>query len=411
VLRPYRELARTPRVLALLAWTLVGRLHMTGTPLAMSFLIAGWTGSYAVAGMVGAVLMAGLGVAGPVRGRLADQRGAAGLLVGAGVIYGAGLTLVAFLPSWLPSGWWPVEALLTFAVGLTCPQVGPVARATWPRMLEGSALTSMYTVEATFTELLYAVGPLLAASVVALLNPAMAIVVCGVLATIGSVAVARALTRAGHAGPVPRSKRASGKRAALLTAPGVLASLGLAVCLVGALFMVDTTIVALARNMDLPILAGALGAVWAVGSFTGGLVAGGLTGHPRLTLRVVLTLAGLIALVPALPPLFDPASPWLVGVILLFGGAAIAPSVAAANIVMGQLSPPERRAEAFGWVGTAGTVGFLIGLPSSGLLLDHGGPAVAAAGATVLGVLAVVLTLLIPVAVKPTTPITVAASV
>jgi MFS family permease len=114
VLRPYRELARVPHVLGLLTWSLVGRLHMTGTPLAMSFLIAGWTGSYAVAGLVGAVLMAGLGVAGPVRGRVADRRGAAGQLVGWGVIYGAGLTLVALVPTWLSPGWWPVEAVVTF---------------------------------------------------------------------------------------------------------------------------------------------------------------------------------------------------------------------------------------------------------------------------------------------------------
>jgi MFS family permease len=399
VLRPYRELARVPRALVLLTWTLVGRLHMTGTPLAMSFLIAGWTGSYALAGVIGAVLMAGLGVAGPVRGRLADRHGAASRLVSAGVIYGAGLTLVAFLPSWLPASWWPLEGVLAFAAGLTCPQVGPVARATWPRMLSGTALTSMYTVEATFTELLYAVGPLLAASVVWLLSPALAIVLCGVLATLGSVVFARALVAAGYGGPLPASEKPSGNRAELLTVPGVLASLGLAVCLVGALFTVDTTIIALARNMGLPIVAGALGAVWAVGSFAGGLFAGGLVGTPKLTFRVVLTLAGLVALVPVL--MWEPVSPWLVGVVLLFGGAAISPAVAASNIVLGELSPPSRRTEAYGWLSSAYTVGSLIALPGSGVLLDHGGPAAAAIGACVMGVLAVGLAVLIALAPRP----------
>ncbi|MEV4317475.1 MFS transporter [Actinocrispum sp. NPDC049592] len=395
MLRPYRELARVPQALALLTWTLVGRLHQTGTPLAMSFLIAGWTGSYARAGVVAALLMAGLGVAGPVLGRLADKRGAAGQLMVSGVTYGLGLTLVAYLPSWLPAGWWPVEGVLAFTVGLSCPQVAPIARATWPRMLSGSALTSMYTVEATFTELLYAVGPLLAASVVAVLNPALAIVTCGVLATLGSVVFARALTTAGYGGPLPASTRATSSTG-LLRAPGVLASLGLMVCLVGALFTVDTTIVALARNMDLPILAGALGAVWAVGSFGGGMIAGGLSGQPRLAFRVLLTLVGLAALIPVLPPLFDPASPWLVGLVLLLGGAAISPAVAAANIVLGELAPADRRAEAFGWASTASTAGFFIALPGSGMLLDHGGPAFAATGATAIGILAVLLTLLIP---------------
>jgi MFS family permease len=395
VLRPYRELARVPHVLGLLTWTLVGRLHLTGTPLGMSFLIAGWTGSYALAGLVGAVLMAGLGVAGPVRGRVADRRGAAGQLVGWGVIYGAGLTLVAFLPTWLSPGWWPVEAVVTFCVGLACPQVGPVARATWPRMMSGRALTSMYTVEATFVELLYAVGPLLAASVVSLLTPALAIVTCGVLATVGSVVFARALVRAGHGGPLPATEKTADRGPALLTVPGVLPVLAVLTCAVGALFMIDTTIVAFARNLDLPILAGALGAVWAIGSFTGGLVAGGLSGRPRLTVRVLLMFAGLVVLIPALPPLIEPV-PWLVGVLLFVGGATIAPAVAATSVVIGDLAPPERRTEAFGWASTASTVGVFFALPGSGLLLDHGGPAVAVAGAAVLGLLAVGVTFLVP---------------
>jgi hypothetical protein len=405
VLRPYRELAAAPGVPALLTWSMLGRLHLMGTPLAMSFLIAGWTGSYALAGVIGAALMAGLGVAGPVRGRAADRAGAAGLLVTLGMAYGAGLVLVAFVPSWLPAGWWPVEGVLAFVVGLANPPVVPVIRATWPRMLTGTALNSVYTVEATFTELLYAVGPLLAAAVVTLLNPAMAIVVCGVLAALGSLGFAHALSRAGQSGPVPVSGTASGRRAALLTAPGVLAALGLMMCLVGALLTVDMTIVAWARDIDLPILAGILGAVWALGSFAGGLVAGGLTGRPRLRVRVLLTLLGLAALVPVLPPVIEPASPWLVGVILLFGGAAISPAVAAVNITVSELSPPERRAEAYGWLSTSSTVGFSIALPCSGLLLDHGGPAFSAAGSFLLALVAVVLTLFIPMSVEPAGPV------
>ncbi|GAB3910184.1 MFS transporter [Kibdelosporangium lantanae] len=402
MLRPYRELARVPHVLGLLTWTLVGRLHLTGTPLAMSFLIAGWTGSYALAGLVGGSLMAGYGVAGPVLGRFADRRGAASQLVGSGVIYGAGLTLVAFVPSWLSPDWWPLEAVITACVGLACPQVGPTGRATWPRLLSGNGLTSMYTVEATLTELLYAVGPLLAASVVSLLTPAWAIVTCGVLATLGSVVFARALVRAGHGGPLPATAKKSGRGPTLLTAPGVLALLAVMTCLVGGLFMIDATIVAFARNLGLPLLAGALGAVWAAGSFTGGLVAGTLTGRPRLTVRVALTLAGLVVLIPAMPPVLDPPVPWLVGVLLFLSGATIAPAVAATSVVVGELAPPERRTEAFGWVATANTVGIFFALPGSGLLLDHGGPAVAVTGAAVLGLLAAGVTFLVPSAAPVT---------
>ncbi|MBP2322607.1 MFS family permease [Kibdelosporangium banguiense] len=402
MLQPYRDLAAVPRVPGLLTWTMLGRLHLTGTPLAMSFLIAGWTDSYALAGVVGAALMAGIGVAGPVRGRAADRRGAARLLVVTGISYGVGLTVIAFIPSLLPAAWWPVMAVAAFVVGLSNPPVIPVSRAVWPRLLKGPALNSVYTVDATLTELLYAVGPLLAAFLVALVSPAASIVISGALATVGALGFAKMLSLAGQSGPVPASTDGETRRdrVGLLNTPGILASLGLALCLVAALLMVDMTIVGWAREVGAPILAGVLGAVWAIGSGIGGLVAGGLSGMPRLTRRVLLNLLGVAALVPVLPPVFDPASPWLIGLVLLLGGAAIAPAAAAANARVGEIAPPERRTEAYGWLSSASTVGFSIALPTSGFLLDHGGPSVAAAGAVVFVVLGVLLAVRIP-APKP----------
>ncbi|CAM4199062.1 MFS transporter [Kibdelosporangium persicum] len=400
MLQPYRELAAVPRVPALLIWASLGRLHMTGTPLAMSFLIAGWTGSYTLAGVIGAALLIGIGVSGPVRGRAADRRGAAGLVMVTGVGYGLGMIVLAFVPTWLPGSWWPVMAVGAFAVGLFNPPVIPVSRAIWPRMLSGSALNSAYTVDATLTELMYAVGPLLAAALVAAVNPEMSLVISGALAMLGAAGFARMLSVAGQSGPVATSDQAKPRRAGLFTVPGVSASLLLSFFLVAALLMVDMTIVAWARNVGEPILAGVLGAVWAVGSGIGGLVAGGLRGAPRLTRRVVLNLLGVAALVPVLPPVFDPASPWLIGLVLLFGGAAIAPAVAAANARLGELAPAERRTEAYGWLSSASTAGFAIALPTSGFLLDHGGPSVAAAGAVVMVTLGVLLAARIPAA-KP----------
>jgi hypothetical protein len=319
-----------------------------------------------------------------------------------GIGYGVGLTLIAFVPSLLPPAWWPVMAVAAFVVGLSNAPVIPVSRAVWPRLLEGPALNSVYTVDATLTELLYAVGPLLAASLVALVNPAASIVISGILATAGAIGFAKMLSISGQGGPVPVSPAASGKPSgvALLTAPGILASLGLAFFLVAALLTVDMTIIGWAREAGAPFLAGVLGAVWAIGSGVGGLIVGGLTGMPRLTRRVLLNLAGVVALVPVLPPVFDPASPWLIGLVLLLGGAAIAPAVAAANARVGELAPVELRTEAYGWLSSASTAGFAIALPVSGFLLDHGGPSVAAAGSAVFVLLGVLLALRIP-APKP----------
>nr|WP_042195900.1 MFS transporter [Kibdelosporangium sp. MJ126-NF4]CEL22293.1 ABC transporter, permease protein [Kibdelosporangium sp. MJ126-NF4]CTQ93075.1 ABC transporter, permease protein [Kibdelosporangium sp. MJ126-NF4] len=399
--QPYRELAAVPRVPSLLIWASLGRLHMTGTPLAMSFLIAGWTGSYAIAGVIGAALLTGNGVAGPVRGRAADRRGPVGLLLVTGACYGVGMMVLAFVPIWLPSSWWPLMAVGAFVVGLANPPVIPVSRAVWPRMLSGAALNSVYTVDATLTELMFAVGPLMAAALVAVVNPEASLVISGALAMLGAAAFARALSRAGQTKPMVTSDQAKPRKVGLFDVPGVVTSLALSFFLVAALLMIDMTIVAWARDVNIPILAGVLAAVWAVGSGIGGLIAGGLTGAPSLTRRVVLNLVGVAALVPVLPPVFDPASPWLIGLVLLLGGAAIAPAAAAANARLGELAPAQRRTEAYGWLSTASTAGFAVALPTSGLLLDHGGPSLAAAGAVVFVTLGVVLAMRIPAAAVP----------
>nr|WP_225954511.1 MFS transporter [Kibdelosporangium phytohabitans] len=371
----------------------------------MSFLIAGWTGSYAIAGVIGAALLIGNGVAGPVRGRAVDRRGPVGLLLVTGICYGVGMMVLAFVPVWLPGSWWPLMAAGAFVVGLSNPPVIPVSRAVWPRMLSGAALNSVYTVDATLTELMFAVGPLLAAGLVAVVNPELSLVISGALAMFGAAAFARALAKAGQAEPVRTSDQATPRRGGLFGVPGVVASLVLSFFLVAALLMIDMTIVAWARDVNLPILAGVLAAVWAVGSGIGGLIAGGLTGKPRLTRRVVLNLIGVAALVPVLPPVFEPASPWLLGLVLLLGGAAIAPAAAAANAILGELAPAERRTEAYGWLSTASTTGFAVALPTSGLLLDHGGPSVAAAGAVVFLAVGVLLATRIPAPAREPEPV------
>ncbi|NUU20684.1 MAG: MFS transporter, partial [Streptomycetaceae bacterium] len=94
MLRPYRELAAAPRLLSVLLWSIVGRAHLPATPLAVSFLIAGWTGSYASAGVVGGALTLGLGVAGPVRGRAADRSPAGRLLLVTASGYGVGIVVL-----------------------------------------------------------------------------------------------------------------------------------------------------------------------------------------------------------------------------------------------------------------------------------------------------------------------------
>jgi MFS family permease len=168
----------------------------------------------------------------------------------------------------------------------------------------------------------------------------------------------------------------------------VPAAAGVAMFLIAALEAVDMVVVAWARQQHAPALAGVLGAVWALGSAAGGLIAGGLAGAPRLPLRVAGTALGVLALVPVLPPVLPAASPWLLGAVLAVGGMAISPALAANNSRLGALAPEGRRAEAFGWATTAITAGPTFAAPLAGWLLDRAGAAAAAGGAALLAVAA-----------------------
>ncbi|MFD9734104.1 MFS transporter [Umezawaea sp. NPDC059074] len=394
MLRPYRQLAGVPHLVSLLLWSIVGRVHLTGTPLALSFLVAGWTGSYALAGVVGGALTLGLGVAGPVRGRAADRAPASGLLLVTGGLYGVGIAVLGVLPTVLPSGAWPVAALAAFLTGLCTPPVTQLTRASYPRMVKGPVQQAVYTVEASLQEMMYIVGPMMAAMLVAFASPRTAIWACGVLAVAGTLGFLFALRRAGLDEPVARPESHSGKT--LLADTGLVLSLLVATTTVMTLVSVDMVIIAWARDLGRPAMAGILTAVWGVGSVLGGLIIGGLRGEPRFALRIGLMAGGVAALIPVLPPILTPSSPWLIGAVLAVGGLAIAPAIAANNARVGGLAPHGRRAEAFGWMTMATTAGSALALPTAGWLLDHVGPAAAAGSATAAGLVGTVLALRVP---------------
>ncbi|WNV90767.1 MFS transporter [Umezawaea sp. Da 62-37] len=389
MLRPYRQLAEVPHLISVLIWSMVGRVHLTGTPLALSFLVAGWTGSYALAGVVGGALTLGLGVAGPVRGRAADRAPASRLLAVAGGLYGAGIALLGLLPTILPSGAWPVAVVVAFLTGLCTPPVTQLTRASYPRMAAGPVQQAVYTVEASLQEAMYIVGPMTAATLVAFASPRTAIWACGVLAVAGTFGFLLALRRAGLDQPVPPTGQHSGR--SLLKDGSLVLVLVAAVCVVMPLVTVDMLIIAWARDLGRPAMAGVLTAVWGVGSVLGGLVVGGLVGRTNFPLRMAMLTAGMAALIPVLPPVMVPSSPWLLGAVLVVGGLAIAPAIAANNARIGDLAPDGRKAEAFGWMSMAGTAGAALALPTAGWLLDHIGPAAAAGSATAVALVGTVL--------------------
>ncbi len=405
----YREVLAIPHLPGMLFWALAGRLHLACSTLVMTFLVAGWTGSYTLAGIVAGALTVCQGVAGPWRGRSADRGHADRLVVVTSLGYAAGLVGLAALPTLLPPAGWPLAVVLAALTGLALPPVNQIARAGWPRLAPPALRDSVYTADATLQELLFVVGPVAVAATVALAGAASGALLVAGFVLVGGMGFAVVLRRAGLAAPLPQTPAPTGPGTAPGTYPGtdsgtepgtrkrsVLAEPGLATLivvmglLVGGLIATDLVIIGWARERGEPFLAGVLAAVWAVGSLLGGLVMGARSAAapPRLGLRLGAVFTGMAVLVPVLA---GSTSPVLLGIVLLLGGTAIAPALGAVYGEIAQRAPPRRRAEAFGWQSTASMAGAAVTAPAVGACLDRVGPAGAAGVAALALAIAVVV--------------------
>lgn len=389
----YRELFAIPHLPGLLSWSLVGRLHVTCTSLVITFLVAGWTGSYALAGLVVGALTVCQTLTGPWWGRLVDRGNAARHLVVTSLGYSAGLVVLAVLPTVMSSAGWPLLVAVAAVTGLFFPPMNQVIRAGWPRLTPPPLRDSVYTVDTTVQELLFVAGPVLAAATIAVAGPAPATAMVAGFVLVGGLGFAVVVRRAGLGAPQPPDPTDPGRtrHRSLLADPGLVVLIAVMGLLVAGLVGVDLVIISWARDRGESFLAGALAGVWAAGSLLGGLVAGARSSAtpPRLGLRLGAVCAGMVLLVPVLA---GPASPMLLGVVLFLGGLAISPALAVVHSTMAQRAPEHRRAEAFGWQSTATRAGTALVAPAVGACLDGGGPAVGAAVAalTVAAAVAIV---------------------
>lgn len=351
------------------AWPLVasvvGRLSLGMTGLALLLLVRETSGSYAQAGAVAAAYALAFGAFGPSRARSADRSGPVpALLLTAAVHPPALLALVL-----LALGGAPLAALLAVAVvaGASVPPLGPVMRALWGSKLTGPELATAYSLEAVVVELCFVLGPLLVAGL-AVLTPGAGVATAAGLAAVGAVWLA--LTPAVRAvAPHPDAPRArSGPlgsatvRRLLLTVAGVGVGFG----------AIEVAMPAYAEVQgSRPAAAGLLLAVWSAGSIVGGLLYGGL--HVQAPhARQLPWLVTAMAIGTALPLLAQ--GPVTMGLALFLYGLTIAPFSACNSVLLGAAAPAGTATEAFAWNGSMIFGGAALGSGLAGVLVERSGP-------------------------------------
>ncbi|QTV79960.1 MFS transporter [Microbacterium sp. NIBRBAC000506063] len=368
----YRDLLRTPGVGRIIAAQLVARFPNGMLSLALILHVEQQTGSYGAAGLVLAATSVGQAVAGPVTSRWMGawgMRRVLSLTLTICVIAVLGLALLELsLPGYMGLG---------LLAGLSTPPVQSAVRTIYPKMVNSSQLTPLFSLDASLQEIIWVLAPWSSPS--------------------SPLRSARSRAPAGRGDPrrrgtwfilspelgrvrIPRSRRSFGR--VVLRPPVALATV-LGFLLIGACAAVEVGVVATFGHDGLE--AGIVLAIFSIGSLAGGLSFGHLPIGPwAMARRLSIVAVGLVLTMISLN-IF-----WLGGTLFL-AGIGIAPALAVLFAITTASVKFSDTAEAFGWAGTGQLIGAAAGSAIAGLLIDQSGPTGAYFAASVFAVAGVLV--------------------
>jgi MFS family permease len=369
-----------PGAAAALIASVLGRLALGMTGLALLLLVRKATGSYADAGFVSAAYAVSFAVAAPYRARAADRRGPTSVLRLTGLTQPLAFGLLVALADLGAAT--AVMAVAAVLIGFTVPPLGSVMRALWGQLVDGRQLGTAYSLESVVVELCFVLGPLLVGAL-ALLAPEAAVLACGLVAGVG------ALGLAGN----PRVRDVVPHEARPTSLLGPLVSPVVRACLLNVLWIgtgfgtIEVGVLAFVDEQGQSrSVAGVVLAVWSLGSILGGLVYGGLhlSSAAARQLPLLVTATGLAAALPVLAP-----GVVLLGALLLLAGSTIAPFSACNSVLIGSSAPAGTVTEAFAWNGSMIFGGAAMGTAIAGVLVDAHGARAAFLATIVTGALTI----------------------
>ena len=382
----YSTLLAQPALRSTIAASVLGRLPIGITGLAILMLAQDASGSFGRGGAVAACYVAGLATVAPLFGRLIDRYGPRPMLLFCAFAFPAtlsalSLALGAGAPLWL-------SFALAAASGGSFPPITVCMRTFFKQMLKDDALlATAYSLESVLIELIFILGPVLVAAFVALASPAAAVLFAAACGCAGTLLFQRA-SALNDWRIEPRGK------ASLfgpLADPGFLPLLAVIVCYASAFGLVEIGTTAYATESGRPALAGVLLGVMSIGSAAGGLVYGSRSWGLPLARQFPLMLAimGLGIAPLALLDALWPFALWCVA-----AGVAMAPALIMQSMLVAKSSRPEHSTEAFTWSSTGLLAGVGLGLTLGGALLELATSPVVFATAAALSAAAGALALL-----------------
>ena len=359
MLTPYVEVLRRRGALAFSAAGVVGRLPIAMESLGVVLLVSLTTDSYALAGVLASALALSASLISPLTSRWADRSGQ--LRVVPFLAISQSLALIAFVlavragqPVWL-------LVLLAALGGALQPNIGSMVRARWSAMLTGTPqLNVAFALESVLDEMLFVIGPPLAAILATTVSPGAALLVSAVLVVVGGLSLAAQRRTQPPVHWQPEADHQPLGVTVLIIAV-IFACLGITF---GAL---DVATVAFANERGTAWLSGVLVSLAALGSLIGGLGFGARAAGrdlPRLLLWVSVA-STVVAL--ALPLL---SSPILLAVALFLAGVTIAPSLICGYTIIENIVAPVRLTESITWATAGIGIGVAVASSVAGAVID-----------------------------------------
>ena len=379
---PYADILRIPSVPRLLSAAVIGRMPVGMGALAIFLLVRGAGGSYSTAGLaVGASTVAGC-IGAPIPGRIVDRLGQPRVLL---LSMASQVTALLLLAALAPGGGFELFALCAL-YGFSNPPLAASMRATWATLItDRSLITRAFSLDSTAQEVIWILGPVLAAGLAEGISPRLPMVVMAAFSATGVIWFATS-----HESRTWRSKHVGERHllGPLMAGPVrrvLLSILGLAFAW-GAL---ELAIPAYAQENDAS--PGGLLSIWAVGSVIGGLgyAARRWTSSPQRMMGILLALNLLGFLI-----IFLAQTPLQLGILLLLTGVVNAPVIATFYVLIEELAPRGTVTEAFTWISTMFLVGISGGVALAGIVADAFDPRTAwwlAVGGGLFAVLTVVV--------------------
>ncbi|WP_067779293.1 MFS transporter [Actinomyces vulturis] len=386
----YRTILSTPGALNFSAAGLVARFPMSMMGISTILAVQHVYGSYSAAGRVSGVAVIATAIGAPLLARRVDRQGQSAVMIPAILISALGLSgaIIATLMK-APE---PLLMLFISIAGGFSGSLGSLVRSRWSTVLsKPEHIHTAFSLEAAFDEVAFIIGPVLATALCTapMLNVTSGWILCLVMQVGGGLWFLGQTKTEPPAHPRATQRRRLGKKTIMrqespsLTASSqsndnrsifrysAVTSVIVIFMGFGAMFGAnDVAVVAFAKELHQPSMAGVVLAAWGFGSLAAALVYGSRSW--RWPLGRQFAFAVFVLAIGASFFIVAPTLLWLC-VAMTFAGMAIAPMMTCANNIVQVTVPPSRLTEGLTMLGTAGNIGVSMGSIIAGSMVDWNG--------------------------------------